>query len=304
METILIAGGAGLIGTSLSGKLKEKGYNVLLLSRKSKRGNSYSVYSWNPDKSEIENEAIKRADYIINLAGAGIGDKRWTKKRRELILDSRVKTSELIFNKIQETGKNPKAFITASGIGYYGAGTSEKIFSETDPPAEDFIGQVCQQWEKAAEPFEKSGIRTVKIRTGIVLSKKGGALSRMAVPVKFWIGSALGSGKQYLPWIHIDDLCDIYIMAIEDAKMTGAFNAAAPQHVSNREFMRTLAQVMGKPFFFPAIPSIVLKLLYGKMSDILLYGSRISAVKIISAGYKFKFPDLANAFKELFVTRR
>ena len=153
------------------------------------------------------------------------------------------------------------------------------------------------------DPFEKSGIRTVKIRTGIVLSKKGGALSRMAVPVKFWIGSALGSGKQYLPWIHIDDLCDIYVRAIEDAKMTGAFNAVAPQHVSNREFMRTLAQVMGKPFFFPAIPSVVLKLLYGKMSDILLYGSRISAEKIISAGYEFKFPGLANALKDLFIKR-
>jgi len=303
METILIAGGAGLIGTNLSGKLKEKGYNVLLLSRKSKRGNSYSVYSWNPEKSEIENEAIKRADYIINLAGAGIGDKRWTKKRRDLILDSRVKTSELIFNKIQETGKKPKAFITASGIGYYGANTSEKIFSETDQPAADFIGQICQQWEEAADLFEESGIRTVKIRTGIVLSKKGGALSRMAVPVKFWIGSALGSGKQYLPWIHIDDLCDIYVRAIEDAKMTGAFNAVAPQHVSNREFMRTLAQVMGKPFFFPAIPSVVLKLLFGKMSDILLYGSRISAEKIISAGYEFKFPGLANALKDLFIKR-
>ena len=303
METILIAGGAGLIGTNLSGKLKEKGYNVLLLSRKSKRGNSYSVYSWNPDKSEIENEALKRADYIINLAGAGIGDKRWTKKRRDLILDSRVKTSELIFNKIQETGKKPKAFITASGIGYYGADTSEKIFFETDQPAADFIGQVCQQWEQAADQFEKSGIRTVKIRTGIVLSKKGGALSRMAVPVKFWIGSALGSGKQYLPWIHIDDLCDIYVRAIEDAKMTGAFNAVAPQHVSNREFMRTLAQVMGKPFFFPAIPSVVLKLLFGKMSDILLYGSRISAEKIISAGYEFRFPGLANALKDLFIKR-
>ena len=303
METILIAGGAGLIGTNLSGKLKEKGYNVLLLSRKSKRGNSYSVYSWNPDKSEIENEALKRADYIINLAGAGIGDKRWTKKRRDLILDSRVKTSELIFNKIQETGKKPQAFITASGIGYYGANTSEKIFSETDQPAADFIGQICQQWEQAADPFEKSGIWTVKIRTGIVLSKKGGALSRMSVPVKFWIGSALGSGKQYLPWIHIDDLCDIYVRAIEDAKMTGAFNAVAPQHVSNREFMRTLAQVMGKPFFFPAIPSVVLKLLFGKMSDILLYGSRISAEKIISAGFEFRFPGLANALKDLFIKR-
>ncbi len=137
METILITGGTGLIGSHLSKKLKEKGYNVVLLSRKSKPGNSYSVYSWNPDKNEIENEAIKSADYIIHLAGAGIGDKRWTKKRRQLIIDSRVRTTELIFNKVRESGRMPKAFIAASGIGYYGATTSDKIFSESDPPAEE-----------------------------------------------------------------------------------------------------------------------------------------------------------------------
>lgn len=300
METILITGGAGLIGTKLSRKLKEKGYNVALLSRKNKHGNSYSVYNWNPDKNEIENEALKSADHIIHLAGEDIGKRRWTKKRRQIIADSRIKTSELLFNKVLESGIKLRSFISASGTGYYGSVTSEKIFIETDPPAEDFIGEICQQWEQAADRFEKSGIRTVKIRTGIVLSKKGGALSKMILPVRFWIGSALGSGKQYLPWIHIDDLCEIYVKAIEDPQMTGAFNAVAPQHVSNREFMRTLAGVLGKPFFFPSIPAFVMKLLFGKMSVIILNGSRVSPDKIISSGYVFKFPNLTGALKNLY----
>jgi hypothetical protein len=301
METILIAGGSGLVGTNLSRKLKGKGYNVALLSRKSKPGNNYSVYSWNPDKNEIEKEAIKSADYIINLAGAGIGDKRWTNKRRLLILESRIRTTGLLFNKVQESGRKPKAFITASAIGYYGAIMSEKLFSETDAPGKDFSGEVCRQWENAADRFEENGIRTVKLRTGIVLSKKEGALSKMTVPVRFGIGSALGSGRQYLPWIHIDDLCNIYIKAIEDSKMTGAYNAVAPEHISNREFMRILSKVNGMPFFFPAIPSFVLKMLFGKMSEIILNGSRISAEKIISAGYIFEYSDIENALKNLFI---
>lgn len=303
MATILITGGTGFIGRHLSIKLKEKGYNVLLLSRNSSRGNRHSVYNWNPDKNEVENEAIERADYIIHLAGAGIGDKRWTKKRKELIISSRIKTCELLFKKVQESGTELKAFISASGIGWYGAETSERIFSETDPPGGDFIGDVCRQWEKSADRFQESGIRTVKIRTGIVLIRKGGALSRMTLPVKYGFGSALGSGKQYLPWIHIDDLCEIYIRAIEDRSMTGVWNAVAPEHITNREFMRMLAKVLEKPFFFPAVPSFVMKLMFGKMSEILLKGSRVSADKILSAGYKFKFPDLENALKDLFTKR-
>ncbi len=251
METILIAGGTGLIGKNLSRKLMEKGYNVALLSRKSSRGNPHSVYIWNPDKNEIEIEAIKSADYIINLAGAGIGDKRWTKKRRQLILDSRIKTTGLLFNKVQESGRQPKAFITASAIGYYGTITSEKLFSETDAPGKDFSAEVCRQWENAADRFEENGIRTVKLRTGIVLSKKDGALSRMTLPVRFGIGSALGSGRQYMPWIHIDDICNIYLKAIEDSNMTGAYNAVAPEHISNREFTRILAKVNENAFLFP-----------------------------------------------------
>jgi uncharacterized protein len=303
METVLITGGTGLIGKHLCKTLKEKGYNIALLSRINDLAGNIPVYTWDPENNVIDPKAVSAADYIIHLAGAGISDKRWTKKRRAIILNSRIKTCELLFNKVHESGTKLKAFISASGIGYYGAVTSEKIFTETDNPSGEFIGEVCRQWEHSAGMFEKSGIRTVKVRTGIVLTGKGGALARMALPVKSGFGSALGSGRQYIPWIHIDDLCNIYIKAIADKKMTGAYNAVAPEHVTNKEFIRTLAKILGKPFFLPAVPAFVIKILFGKMSGILLYGSRISSGKIISAGFDFKFPDLENALKTLFPKR-
>jgi uncharacterized protein (TIGR01777 family) len=303
MKTVLISGGTGLIGKHLCRKLKEKGYDVKLLSRKSDPDSDIPIYFWNPEKNEIDNNAISSADYIIHLAGAGIGDKRWTKKRRQLISDSRIKTCDLLFNSVQKTETKIKAFISASGIGYYGAITSDKIFTETDQPSNDFIGEICRRWEYSAGRFEESGIRTVKIRTGIVLTGKGGALARMITIVRIGIGSALGNGGQYLPWIHVEDLSNIYIKAIEDTSLRGAYNAVAPEHITNKDFMRTLAKVLKKPFFFPDIPAFIMKLLFGKMSGILLNGSRISADKIISAGYKFEFPDIESALKNLFPER-
>jgi len=303
METVVITGGTGLIGKPLSKRLIEKGYNVVHLTRKSNPQSSIPYYFWNPERNEIDRKAISEADYIIHLAGAGIGDKRWTKKRRQLIYDSRIKTCELLFNKVKESGTNLKAFISASGIGYYGTETSEKIFSETDQPSGDFIGKVCHQWEQMAGRFEESGVRTVKIRTGIVLTRKGGALARMMIPVRMGIGSALGNGRQYIPWIHIDDLCNIYIKALEDTALRGAFNAVAPEHKTNKDFMRILAKVLKKPFFFPNIPAVVLKIIFGKMSGILLYGSKVSAGRIIAAGYSFQFPELENALRDLLKKR-
>jgi len=303
METVIITGGTGLIGKPLSKRLIEKGYKVAHLTRKRNPQSFIPSYLWNPERNEIDRKATSEADYIIHLAGAGIGDKRWTKKRRQLIYDSRIKTCELLFNNIQESGTNLKAFISASGIGYYGTETSEKIFSETDQPSGDFIGEICRHWEQMADRFEESGIRTVKIRTGIVLTRKGGAVSRMMIPVRMGIGSALGNGRQYIPWIHIDDICNIYIKALEDATLKGAFNAVAPEHKTNKDFMRTLAKVLKKPFFFPNIPGVVLKIIFGKMSGILLNGSKVSAGKIIAAGYSFQFPELENALRDLLKKR-
>jgi len=299
MATILITGGTGVVGKHLSKKLKEKGYSVALLSRASHKDTDIITYTWDIDKSEIEKRAIEIADYIIHLAGANIGQQRWTAKRRQLIIDSRVKSGQLIFKKLKENKKNLKAYISASAIGYYGTVTTDQIFSETDPPSNDFLGDTCRQWEQSADRIEKLGIRTVKIRTGVVLTKQGGALAKIITPVKLGISSAIGFGRQFMPWIHIDDLCGIYIKAIVDTQMNGAYNAVAPDHKTNKDFTETLARVLKKPFWFPNVPALLLKFTFGKMSEIFLKGSRVSSEKIIKAGYRFKFPTLEGALVDL-----
>jgi hypothetical protein len=299
METVLITGGSGLLGKQLCRKLSERGYEPAILTRKPDNKSDITNYYWDPDKKEIDNKAISSADHIIHLSGVNIGNKRWTKRRKELIMDSRILPAELLFDKIKESGKNLKSFISISGTGYYGSITSEKIFTETDGPAEDFLGNVCSKWERTAERFEEIGIRTVRIRSAVVLTKKGGVLSRLSTLVKMRIGSAIGRGSQYFPWIHIDDLCNIFIKAFEDPQMRGAYNGVAPDCKTNKEFVRTLAHVMKKPFWFPGIPAILMKILFGEMSLILLTGSRISSEKIEKAGYVFKFPVLEGALKDL-----
>jgi uncharacterized protein len=303
MSTVLITGGTGLVGKHLCKRLQDKGYRVSVLSRKRRQSSTIQTYYWDLKKKEIDTEAIETADYIIHLAGENIGDKRWTVERQKLIVDSRVETGKLIFNKIQKQGKILKAFISASAIGYYGATTSDRIFTETDPPANDFLGDTCRKWEQMIDRFKDSGIRTVKIRTGVVLSRQEGALKKMIAPVKMGIGAPLGSGKQYLPWIHIDDLCGIYLKAVEDIQIEGAYNAVAPDHKTNEEFTRTLARVLNKPFAFPNVPAITIKLMFGKMSSILLEGSRISSDKIKSAGYDFLFPGLEGTLADLLIEK-
>jgi uncharacterized protein len=300
MATVLITGGTGLIGSHLIRELRNRGYQVAMLSRKKNLDSDIPIYAWNLEKKEIDPEAVKTADYIIHLAGANLGEKRWTATQRKLIIDSRVKTAELLFEKIKESHNVLKSFISASAIGYYGTSPSDKIFKENDPPADDFLGYTCSLWEQAADKFKELGVRAVKLRTGIVLTKEGGTLARMALPVKLGIASPLGKGGQYLPWIHINDLCAIYIKAIEDPQMTGAYNAVAPDHKTNAEFTSAFARVLRKPFWFPNVPGVVLKLIYGKMSALILKGNRVSADKIISSGYKFKFPDLKGALEDLF----
>lgn len=302
MVTILISGGTGLVGRHLCKKLKDKGYCVAILSTGSRNDTNIDIptYTWNINNQEIDIEAIKNADYIIHLAGANIGEKRWTKKRKQQIIDSRVKTGQLIFDKLIENKNKLRAFISASAIGYYGTTTTNKIYCETDLPSNDFLGEVCQQWEQSADRFEALPVRTVKIRTGVVLTKKGGALSKMITPIKMGIGSAIGNGKQYIPWIHIDDLCGIFIKAIEDTQMDGVYNAVAPNHITNKNFIKTLACVLKKPFWFPNFPANAMKILFGKMSEMFLQGSRISSYKIRSAGYNFLFPDLESALINLF----
>lgn len=299
MATVLLTGGNGLIGRHLCRRLLDKGYDVVILSRTKKIRSAVPAYILNLEKMEMDMGSIARADYIVHLAGAGIGEKRWTTRRKKEIMDSRIKTAQLIHKAVMEQKKVLRAFVSASAIGYYGMVTSDKIFMETDPPADDFLGEVCKKWEQAADRFHESGIRTVVIRSGVVLTRQGGILSRLMKPVRMGLGTALGNGRQYMPWIHVEDLCGIIIKAIEDSRMEGPYNAVAPDDRTNEEFTRTLARILEKPFWLPGIPSWSLKLLFGTMSDMLLKGSRVSSDKIKQAGYSFVFPALEDALRDL-----
>ena len=299
MSNLLISGGSGLVGQHLCKSLQEKGYDVAILSRSSKPKTHTPSYYWDINRNDIDIEAINNCDFIIHLAGVNIGEKRWTRKRKIEILNSRVKSIDLIFKNLDKKNKL-KAVISASAVGYYGAHTTEKIFSETDSSSNDFLGETCSLWEQAADKFTGIGIRTVKIRTGVVLSKKGGALAKLKMPIQLGFGSAIGHGRQYMPWIHMDDLCAIYIKALENKEMNGAFNAVAPEHVTNKALTRKMARALHKPFWFPNIPAFIMKLLFGEMAVMLLSGSRVSSAKIEASGYTFQFPNLESALKDLY----
>ena len=291
MSKILITGGTGLVGSRLTEMLVDKNHEVVVLSRNPKNKNEFK---WDISKAFIDEKVFENTDYIIHLAGAGIADERWSEKRKQLIIDSRVESANLLFHKVKEHKIKLKGFISASGIGYYGAFTSDKIFEETDKVGNDFLGEVCEKWEAAALQFEQLNINVSILRTGIVLSKNGGALEKMKTPVI----SPLGSGKQYLPWLHIDDLCEMYIKAIED-NLKGIFNAVAPEHQTSTTFSKALAKSISKPYVGICVPSFMLKLLFGDMSKILLEGSRVSSNKIEKNGYSFQFKTLEKAINNL-----
>jgi uncharacterized protein len=293
MKKIVITGQSGLIGKHLTKLLEEKGYEVCGLSRKP-RGKSQ--FFWDVDKMQLDPNALKDVSVIIHLAGAGIAEKRWSEARKKEVIDSRVKSAELLYQSVKNEGIQLEAFISASGINYYGTTTSATIFTETDSPGNDFAAECCAVWEEAADKFAEI-TRVVKLRTGLVLAENGGALKKMIPPVKMGIGSPLGTGRQYVPWIHIDDICQMYLWAIENESVRGTYNAVAPEHISNRDLMKGIALQLKKPFFFPAVPRFVIKLLFGEMGNLVLEGSRASAEKIMKEGFVFKHNTLKTALE-------
>ncbi|MCE3281035.1 MAG: hypothetical protein K0S44_3226 [Bacteroidetes bacterium] len=299
METVLITGASGLIGKHLSTFLKKRGYNVIHLNRYAAENNNYKTFIWNVSKGTIDDDAVANADYIINLAGAGIADKRWSKERKEEIINSRTKSIQLLAESIHRNKNKIKAFISVSAIGFYGAITSDKIFNEDDLHGNDFLGNTCYLWENETKLIESHDIRTVIFRLGVVLSDDGGALEKMIPAVRLGFGSPLASGRQFMPWIHIDDLCELFVMAIEEKKMSGTYNAVAAEHTTNKDFMKTIAEILHKPFFFPNVPEFILKLLFGEMAQMLLNGNRVSSHKIENTGFKFKFRKLKDALENL-----
>lgn len=295
--SVLISGGSGLIGKYLTSALLSEGYTVSHLSRNVSHFGRVRVYRWDPRKGIIDPSAIDAADYIIHLAGANIGEKRWSNERKDEIVRSRIESADLLYKTVNQNGNFLKAFISASAIGYYGSGTSEQIFKESDAPATDFLGTTCKLWEDSADKFGIKGTRVVKIRTGVVMEKSDSALSKLLIPARFGIFPRFGNGRQYMPWIHIKDLCGIYLKAIQDTNIAGAYNAVAPQHITQTEFMRSLAQVLKKRFIHPPVPAILLRAVLGEMSDVVLKGSRISAEKTENAGYNFFFRNLKEALE-------
>lgn len=291
---ILLTGGSGLIGSELTEKLIENGHQVRILTRE--KDIEHPFYHWSKDR--IDDKVFENLDGIIHLAGASIS-KRWTKSYKKEVLDSRVDTANLLFRYVQKHQNKLKFFISASGTAYYGQITSDKIFVENDSPHSDFLGKVCVEWENAAFQFQELGARVVCLRTSLVLAKNGDGFRLLKKPIQLGVGANLGNGKQWLPWIHLDDLVQMYVDTVNKSEMNGSYNASSPENLSHSEFNHLLAKKLNKPFFMPNIPSFMMRFVLGEMSDLVLKGSRINPSKIEEDGFIFKFPTLEKALDDL-----
>ena len=300
MASILITGGTGLVGRALVNHLLKKNYRVTILTRNMdnlKPGKGVDYALWDVKKGEIDVSAIAKADAIIHLAGAGVMDKKWTAEYKKEILESRTKSSELLIDTLRKDKHNVKVIVSASAIGWYG---EDKIpghlFTEDEPYDKDFLGEVCMQWEKSTEPAEQLGIRVCRLRTGIVLSKEGGAYPEFKASLKFGIASILGNGKQVISWIHIDDLCRAYIYALENEMMKGSYNAVAPAPVKNKLLTLTIADKVKGKFYIPVhVPQFVLQTMMGKRSIEILKSTAVSSEKIMREGFTFLYPEIKTA---------
>lgn len=291
-KTILIAGGTGLVGTRLSKLLVEKGYTVRLLTRTPRGENQYS---WDPAQGNIDMRALAGVDAIINLAGAGIADKRWTPERKRLLIDSRVQSADTLSKALKKVDQLPSVYLSASAQGYYG-NTGEKLVDERDAPTEEaFMVDCCQQWEEAAEKVGALGMRTVIFRIGIVLAKEGGALPEIVRPLKLGVGGYFADGQAWWSWIHIDDLCRMFLWAIKNEHAEGIYNAVAPFPERNIDLLKKAAKAMDKHAIFVPAPAFALRLAMGEMSAVILNSNRLSAEKIMTEGFVFKYPRAEEA---------
>ena len=295
MSRILITGASGLVGKRLTQMLSENGHEVLHVGR-SKKSGSIKSYVWDIKNGTIDPKAFDQIDTVIHLAGSGIADERWTKERKRDILESRTKSTALLVQKLNESNNSVKTLVSASAIGYYGMTLDAKEFTEESLPGEGFLADVVTAWEHEADQLKNK--RLVKIRIGVVFSKDDGALKEIAKPVRFGVGAPLGTGEQYVSWIHLDDLCGIFIKAVEDESMQGTYNATTGS-VTNRALTKAIAKTLHKPLWLPAVPGFALKLVLGEMADLVLYGSNVTANKIKQAGFAFKFDTLEKALNNL-----
>jgi len=297
---VLITGATGLIGSKISRICREKGIEVhYLTTSKDKLENKpdYKGFYWDPDEDEIDSKAINGVEAIINLVGASIAE-RWTPEQKEKIIKSRTETANLLYKCLQENEHQVNHLVSASAIGVYPS-SLEKLYTEDDQGVDDsFVGKVVVKWEEAVDNFKDIGIEVAKIRIGLVLAKNGGMLEKLKEPVNFNVGSPLGSGKQWQSWIHIEDITGIFMFAIEN-RLTGVYNAVAPNPVTNKELVNELATQMGKPVWLPNVPKVALKLVLGEMAHLVLSSQLVSSDKIEQEGYSFKYVNLTKALEDL-----
>lgn len=308
MQKVVITGGTGLIGSALTKELLAKGYQVVILTRKETVKSDQAALSfsyWNIEQGVVDEDLIAEADYIVHLAGAGVAEKRWTKARKTEIVDSRVKSASLLCQVLHKNRLrlNLKSFISASAIGWYGADAhnpNPKPFTETAPKSDDYLGTTCFQWEQSVQPIVDLGKRLVILRTGIVLSKEGGALSAFEKPLQYGFAAILGSGRQMVSWIHIEDLLRLYITAMTNNNWQGIYNAVAPAPVNNKTLTLEIAKrVKGRYFTTLHVPEFVLKVVLGEMSNEVLKSATVSSGKIHDMGFVFQYPTVSAALSQL-----
>lgn len=303
MARILITGGTGLLGTALANKLAAEKHEVCLLSRSPSATSNLLIkqYKWDVRGGFIDPAIFQNLNHVVHLAGAGIMDERWTRERRKELIASRVDSMVLLEQKLLKFGVHLRSFVGASAVGYYGMVNSPKIFSEDDKPfVNDFLVQCCQAWENSYNDVRRYAARKVVFRIGVVLDAQGGALGRLLPLFRLGLGSAIGRGTQYMPWIQIDDMVELLYKSIFDESMQGTYNAVAPQHLTNLAFSKAFAKTLHKSLWMPAIPAPAVRALLGERADVLLKGPRVSADKLLHAGFRFRFPDIDSALADVF----
>jgi len=297
---ILISGATGLIGRALCHVFNEDGHTIVGVSRSSRKPSGLNVgemYQWDSQAGPPPEAALDQVDAVINLAGEPIAAKRWSDQQKKSIRDSRIVTTRNLVEGMRRAKRKPEVFVSSSAVGYYGNRGDDRL-EETSPPGRGFMSEVCQEWEREAARASELGIRVVFVRTGVVLSADGGALEKMLPPFKMGAGGRLGSGKQWFPWIHIDDIVGIFRHSIVNAKATGPINGAAPQPATNAEFTRELGHALHRPAFLP-VPEIALRILMGEMADVLFDSQRVIPAAALASGYEFRYPQLGPALADV-----
>lgn len=294
---IAITGSSGLIGTALAAALEAEGHLVRPVVRRAPRAEKHEI-GWQPEQGTIDAAEFEKVDAVVNLAGAGIADKRWTAAFKQEILDSRVRSTTLLCQTLARLRTKPAVLVSSSATGYYGT-RGDKVVDESSPPGTGFLADVCQQWEAATKPARDADIRVVNLRTGFVLSQGGGGLAKMLTPFRLGLGGVIGSGRQYMSWIALDDLVRAIQFTLTAAALSGPVNGTAPHPVTNREFTKTLGRVLGRPTIFP-MPAFAARLAFGEMADDMLIGGvRVEPRALNSARFEFNYPELEVALRHI-----